>query len=48
MCIPYSHMLVPAIISITAGAIHLVELAITKWIPIPGGPMEKRTDKGYF
>ena len=41
-------MLVPAIISKTAGAIEHVELAKTIRIPIPEGPMEGRTDKGYF
>ena len=52
MCIPDclvpSLVLVPELVSVTAGAFHLVVLAKTIWIPIPEGPTEGRTDKGYF
>ena len=52
MCIPDclvpSRVLVPAVVSEAAGAVHLEELAQFMWIPIPEGPMEGRTDKGYF
>ena len=41
-------VLVPAVVSEAAGAVHLEELAQFMWIPIPEGPMEGRTDKGYF
>ena len=52
MCIPDclvpSRVLVPAPFSPSAGAAQLVVLAKTIWIAIPEGPMEGRTDQGYF